>query len=174
MRASSREELAQALDREYGEVQGRLAYAHLEALFAPPAGSGGKEIRPPAPQPDRESRGKSRRAGGRTRSGRGRSSTGAAGSRSQTPYAPGRTPPQKSGGTLCVLNCLKEKTRPEDRDVFFLRFAVHSVHVGHEIQDLVGVAPLVVVPGDQLDEVVVQHDARRLVKDAGLGKARQV
>lgn len=35
MRASSREELAQALDREYGEVQGRLAYAHLEALFAP-------------------------------------------------------------------------------------------------------------------------------------------
>lgn len=35
MRSGSREELAQALVREYGQVQGRLAYAHLEALFAP-------------------------------------------------------------------------------------------------------------------------------------------
>ena len=36
MRAGSREELAQALNREYGNVQGGLAYAHLEALVAPP------------------------------------------------------------------------------------------------------------------------------------------
>lgn len=36
MRSSSREELAQALNREYGNVQGSLAYAHLEALFASP------------------------------------------------------------------------------------------------------------------------------------------
>lgn len=36
MRSSSREELAQALRLEFGEVQGDLAYAHLEALFAPP------------------------------------------------------------------------------------------------------------------------------------------
>lgn len=35
MRAGSREELVQALNREYGNVQGSLAYAHLEALFAP-------------------------------------------------------------------------------------------------------------------------------------------
>ena len=37
MRSTSREELAQALDQEFGEVQGRLAFAHLEALFAAPA-----------------------------------------------------------------------------------------------------------------------------------------
>ena len=36
IRAASREELARALDQEFGEVQGRLAYAHLESLFAPP------------------------------------------------------------------------------------------------------------------------------------------
>ena len=36
MRAASQEELARALDQEFGAVQGRLAYAHLEALFAPP------------------------------------------------------------------------------------------------------------------------------------------
>ena len=48
------------------------------------------------------------------------------------------------------------------------------MHVGHEVQDLVGVAPLVVVPGDELDEVVVQHDAGGLVKDAGLGEAGEV
>jgi len=42
------------------------------------------------------------------------------------------------------------------------------MHVGHQIQDLVGVAPLVVIPGDQLHKVVVQHDAGGLVEDAGL------
>ena len=51
---------------------------------------------------------------------------------------------------------------------------IHGVHVGHEIQDLVGIAPFVVVPGDELDEVVVQHDAGSLIEDAGLGKARQI
>ena len=44
MRAGSREELAQALNREYGNVQGGLAYAHLEALFAPPQA----EVKKPA------------------------------------------------------------------------------------------------------------------------------
>ena len=32
---------------------------------------------------------------------------------------------------------------------------IHLVHVGDEVQELVGIAPLVVVPGDELDEVVV-------------------
>ena len=32
---------------------------------------------------------------------------------------------------------------------------IHLVHVGDEVQELVGVAPLVIVPGDELDEVVV-------------------
>ena len=37
LRAGSREELAAALARQYGPVQGELAYQHLETLFVPPA-----------------------------------------------------------------------------------------------------------------------------------------
>ena len=33
--------------------------------------------------------------------------------------------------------------------------AVDFIHVGDEVEELVGVAPLVVVPGDKLDEVIV-------------------
>ena len=55
-----------------------------------------------------------------------------------------------------------------------LSFLIHRVHVGHQIQDFVGVAPLVIIPGDELYEVVIQHDAGGLVEDARLRKARQV
>ena len=48
---------------------------------------------------------------------------------------------------------------------------VHSVHVGDEIQNLVGVAPFVVVPRNELDKVVVQHNAGRFIKDTGMGIA---
>lgn len=36
LRSSSLEELSAALEREYGPVQGALAYSHLQSLFAPP------------------------------------------------------------------------------------------------------------------------------------------
>ena len=36
LRAGTREELAAALARQYGPVQGQLAYEHLEALLTPP------------------------------------------------------------------------------------------------------------------------------------------
>ena len=32
---------------------------------------------------------------------------------------------------------------------------VHLIHVGDQVQELIGVAPLVIVPGDELDEVIV-------------------
>ena len=51
---------------------------------------------------------------------------------------------------------------------------VHLVHVGHEVQQLAGVAPFVIIPRDELHKIVIQHDTGSLVKDAGLGKARQV
>ena len=51
---------------------------------------------------------------------------------------------------------------------------VHRMHVGDQVQKLVGVAPLVIVPGNEFHKVIVQHDARRLVENAGLGKAGQV
>ena len=43
-----------------------------------------------------------------------------------------------------------------------------------QADDHVGVAPFVVVPRDQLDKVVVEHDAGGLVEDAGAGIADQV
>ena len=38
-------------------------------------------------------------------------------------------------------------------------------HLLDEVDDAVGVAPLVVVPRDELDEVVVERDARLGVED---------
>ena len=43
-----------------------------------------------------------------------------------------------------------------------------------EVDDLVGIAPLVVVPGDQLDELVGQHDARGSVEDRGVAVGDEV
>ena len=46
--------------------------------------------------------------------------------------------------------------------------------VGDEVEDTAGVAPLVVVPGDQLDEVVVQRDTGAGIDDGGVGVAVHV
>ena len=61
-------------------------------------------------------------------------------------------------------------------DALFRRHAalVHRDHVLKQADDHVGVAPFVVVPRDQLDKVVVEHDAGGLVEDAGAGIANQV
>ena len=81
IRAASREELAQALNQEFGEIQGSLAFRHLEALFSPPAESGKPAVRrlgrsaqqakavsqePTAPQPEpSESKPRTHRGGRR-------------------------------------------------------------------------------------------------------------
>ena len=44
----------------------------------------------------------------------------------------------------------------------------------HQTHDHVGVTPFVVVPGDQLDEVVVEHDAGSLVEDARVRVADEI
>ena len=46
--------------------------------------------------------------------------------------------------------------------------------VGQEVQDTSAVAPLVVVPADQLDEVVVQGDTGLGIEDGRVGVAVQV
>ncbi|KAK8923190.1 hypothetical protein VCV18_007252 [Metarhizium anisopliae] len=51
---------------------------------------------------------------------------------------------------------------------------VNLGNVGKEIEDTAGVAPLVVVPGDQLDKVLVEGDAGLGVKDGGVGVAVHV
>ena len=81
IRAASREELAQALNQEFGEIQGSLAFRHLEALFSPLAESGKPAVRrrgrsaqqakavsqePTAPQPEpSESKPRTHRGGRR-------------------------------------------------------------------------------------------------------------
>ena len=47
-------------------------------------------------------------------------------------------------------------------------------HVDHQVDNAVGVAPLVVVPGDELDEPGVEHDASLGVEDGGDGAADEV
>ena len=79
IRAASREELAQALNQEFGKIQGSLAFRHLEALFSHPADSGKPAVRrrgrsaqqakaasqeTPAPQPS-ESKPRTHRGGRR-------------------------------------------------------------------------------------------------------------
>ena len=56
LRANTKEELAAALTRQYGEVQGELAYQHLEALFAP-------LVQPAEPPADGEKPGKAKKQG---------------------------------------------------------------------------------------------------------------
>jgi len=53
-----------------------------------------------------------------------------------------------------------EKNIPQARIKMRLLGVVHLVHVADEHQALVGVTPLVVVPGNQLGKVVVELDAR--------------
>mmetsp|Transcript_70223 Transcript_70223/g.146982 ORF Transcript_70223/g.146982 Transcript_70223/m.146982 type:complete len:360 (+) Transcript_70223:982-2061(+) len=53
----------------------------------------------------------------------------------------------------------------------------HPIHLGHvagQVHQSVGVAPLVVVPGHQLQELVVQGDAGTLVEDGGEGASGEV
>ena len=46
--------------------------------------------------------------------------------------------------------------------------------MGQEVEDTAGVAPLVVVPADELDEVGVQGDTSLNVEDGGVGVAEHV
>ena len=54
LRSATLEELSASLTREYGPVQGALAYAHLQTLFAPPPA----EEKPAAPRRRKRSSGK--------------------------------------------------------------------------------------------------------------------
>lgn len=69
LRAGTREELAAALARQYGPVQGQLAYEHLEALLTPPPV---QEAAAPSPAPENKAAskpGKRRAARRRSRAG---------------------------------------------------------------------------------------------------------
>lgn len=46
--------------------------------------------------------------------------------------------------------------------------------VGDKVEDTAGVTPLVVVPGDQLDEVVVEGDTGLGIEDGGVGVAVEI
>ena len=52
--------------------------------------------------------------------------------------------------------------------------SINLGHVGEQVEHAAGVAPLVVVPADELDEVVVEGDAGLGVEDGGVGVAVQI
>ena len=66
----------------------------------------------------------------------------------------------------------KEKLRKIDFSAGLL--VVDGVHVGSQLHHLVGVAALVVVPGDDLHEGVGQGQTGLLVEDGGTGVAQEV
>ena len=82
LRAGTREELAAALARQYGPVQGQLAYEHLEALFAPPPA---QEAAEPSPAPENKAAAKPRKR---------RSRTAAKPAEADEPAAPAQSAPQ--------------------------------------------------------------------------------
>mmetsp|Transcript_5694 Transcript_5694/g.14613 ORF Transcript_5694/g.14613 Transcript_5694/m.14613 type:complete len:438 (-) Transcript_5694:148-1461(-) len=55
-----------------------------------------------------------------------------------------------------------------------LHGGLHGSHVGDQIHHTVGVAPLIVVPGDELDKGGGQHDTGARVKDAGVRVVHEV
>ena len=78
-------------------------------------------------------------------------------------------PPGIDGEEVC------NACRPPGRRALLPRlFPIHLRHVLDQIQHLAGIAPLVVIPGDELNEVVPQHYAGPLVDYTGVGIAPKV
>ena len=51
---------------------------------------------------------------------------------------------------------------------------IHGVHMLNEAQDLIGIADLVIIPGDHLHKGVGQGDTGLGVEDRGVGVAQEV
>jgi hypothetical protein len=62
-----------------------------------------------------------------------------------------------------MRNCVRTQLEP-----------VFGGHVGDQIDDALGVSPLVVVPGNKLDEVVVQGDTSLGIEDGRVSVANKV
>ena len=54
----------------------------------------------------------------------------------------------------------------------YLFLIIYSVHMGNQIQDLICIAPLIIVPGDQFNEIVVQHDTSGFIENTGFRETR--
>ena len=61
-----------------------------------------------------------------------------------------------------------------DERKLLLGFGINLRNVGKKVKDTAGVTPLIVVPGNQLDKVVIERDTGLGVEDGGSGVAVQV
>lgn len=95
LRSASREELAQALIREFGPAQGVLAYTHLEELFAPA----------PVPVPAEEPK---KASGRRKRGGKGAKTP-----KESQPESAAKEQPAKKQGRLHLGGKPAEESQPE-------------------------------------------------------------
>ena len=97
LRSASREELAQALIREFGPAQGVLAYTHLEELFAPAP--------VPVPAPAEEPK---KASGRRKRGGKGAKTP-----KESQPESAAKEQPVKMQGRLHLGGKPAEEPQPE-------------------------------------------------------------
>ena len=97
LRSASREELAQALIREFGPAQGVLAYTHLEELFAPAP--------VPVPAPAEEPK---KASGRRKRGGKGTKTP-----KESQPESAAKEQPAKKQGRLHLGGKPAEEPQPE-------------------------------------------------------------
>lgn len=84
--------------------------------------------------------------------------------------------PEREGGRINdnLLNRADSISKAPGQFVNHPLVAINLGDVGDEVEDTAGVAPLVVVPGDQLDEVLVQGDTGLGIEDGRVGVAVQV
>ena len=97
LRSASREELAQALIREFGPAQGVLAYTHLEELFAPAP--------VPVPAPAEEPK---KASGRRKRGGKGAKTP-----KESQPESAAKEQPAKKQGRIHLGGKPAEESQPE-------------------------------------------------------------
>src|SRR5690242_11345655 len=82
--------------------------------------------------------------------------------------------PPSSSGTLKstrTSTCLPRTSISRTVALFMLQPLTHEVR---QVGDAAGIAPLVVVPGDDLDHVVSQHHRRETIDDRGVRVATEV
>ena len=72
----------------------------------------------------------------------------------------------------CALT--RSENHCNGRREILLGTSINLCDVAEEIQDTAGVTPLVVVPGNQLDEVCIQGDTGLGVEDGGVVVADQI
>jgi hypothetical protein len=70
--------------------------------------------------------------------------------------------------TECLFNILEVPLGGLPRSIGGFRgYLFHRIHMGNHVQQLAGISPLVVIPGNDLNEIRVKHDACLGIENGG-------